>query len=120
MNAHVQASPSDSARTLVVDGRAVGPVLHARTWWARSRGMLLRQPLPAALWLEPCSSVHGVGMSAALDVAFLAEDGQVIDVTVLRPWRLTSPRQDARAVLEAPAGSFPGWGLSVGSLVRLA
>lgn len=52
---------------LSVDGGEVGPVLVARTFLTRLRGMLGRSPLPDAMLLVPCTSVHGAGMRASLD-----------------------------------------------------
>lgn len=102
---------------LEVDGRPVARVLVADSWWARARGMLARRRLPDAMWFVGERSVHGVGMTRALDVAFLARDGRVVDVTVLRPFGATRPRRGAVDVLEAPRGHFDAWGLRVGSQV---
>lgn len=104
---------------LRVDGREVAVCEVAQTWASRFRGLLGRRPLPAALLLRPESSVHGVGMREALDVALLDGDGVALAVLVLRPGRATRPRRGAVAVLEAPAGSFARWGLVEGSTVTL-
>jgi uncharacterized membrane protein (UPF0127 family) len=107
-------------RHLAVDGTEVARVELADTALRRARGMLARRTLPEALLLQPCSSVHGVGMRAALDVAFLDRTGTVLDVVVLRPWSQPKGRRGAAAVLEAPAGSFTRWGLTTGSRVATA
>jgi uncharacterized membrane protein (UPF0127 family) len=104
---------------LRVDGREVAVCEVAETWRSRFRGLLGRRPLPEALLLRPESSVHGVGMREALDVAVLDRDGVALAVLVLRPWGVTSPRRGAAAVLEAPVGSFARWGLVEGSTVTL-
>ncbi|WP_343037610.1 DUF192 domain-containing protein [Isoptericola chiayiensis] len=92
----------------------------ADTWARRARGMLFRRRLPSALLLTPCNSVHGAGMTTSLDVALVDSDRTVVRTLVLRPWRLTRPRRDVVAVLEAPEGSFSSWGLAVGDTVHVS
>lgn len=104
---------------LVVDGVDRGPLVLANTALARLRGMLGRRPLPPALLLRPGGSVHGLGMLAALDVALLDGDDQVLRVLLLRPFGLTRPRRGVRSVLESPAGTFASWGLTPGSRVQV-
>lgn len=129
----VPDSVSSSSRTvspgvrLVVDGVEVADVLVADTYGLRARGMLARRPLPEALLLVPGGSVHGVGMTASLDVAMLSPiDGgrtqvlgahRVVRTALLRPFGLVGPRRGVRSTLEAPAGSFARWGLTTASAV---
>lgn len=105
----------------------VAAVEVADTFLTRLRGMLFRRTLPAALLFLPGGSVHGVGMTRRLDVAMLApHDGaepgvgpyRVVRTAVLVPFGLTTSRRGVRAVLEAPVGSFAGWGLVPGATVR--
>ncbi|PFG34693.1 DUF192 domain-containing protein [Sanguibacter antarcticus] len=103
---------------LAVDGRPVATTVVADTYLARLRGMLGRTPLPEAMFLVPCASVHGVGMRTSLDVAFVAPDGEVLGTGVLRPYAFLGAPRGTRAVLEAPTGSFARWGLTTGA--RLA
>ena len=76
---------------LLVNGAEVATVEVADTWGARFRGLLGRRELPEALWLEPESSVHGIGMRVSLDVALLDPAGRVVETLVLRPWAVTKP-----------------------------
>lgn len=89
----------------------------ADTFLSRARGMLFRDPLPAALILVPCTSVHGAWMREPLDVALLDRDGVVLHMQVLRPWGFVRSRRGAYATLEAPVGSFARWGLTDGDRV---
>jgi len=109
----------DKVARLVVDGTDVAPVIVADTYFRRLRGMLGRRPLPPALILIPCSSVHGMGMFQSLDVAHLDTDGTVLRTTVLRPALATRSVRGAKQVLEAPVGSFAEWGLAQGSRVEV-
>lgn len=110
----------DKVARLLVDGVDVAQVVVADSYGRRLRGMLGRRPLPAALILDPANSVHGIGMRESLDVAVLDREGSVLDVTVLRPLRLTRTVKHGRRVLEAPVGSFSRWGLGPGSRVEVA
>ncbi len=104
----------------------VGAVEVADTYLTRLRGMLGRRRPPAGLLFLPGGSVHGVGMTRRLDVAMLApqegaEPGagpyRVVRTAVLPPFGLVTSRRGVEAVLEAPVGSFAGWGLVAGATV---
>lgn len=61
-----------------------------------------------ALWLEPCASVHALGLRARVGCAFLDADGRVLRVVdPLGPARLAGVR-GARAVVECAAGVLEG------------
>lgn len=104
---------------LRVDDVDVATVEVAATFWRRFRGLMLRRRLPAGLWLTPERAVHGLWMLHPLDVASVDADGNVLDVTVLHPWRALREVPGTRSVLEAPAGSFARWGLVTGSRLTL-
>ncbi|HEY3430961.1 MAG TPA: DUF192 domain-containing protein [Rhodocyclaceae bacterium] len=84
--------------------------------WDRARGLLFRPPLVAGegLWLEPCGSVHTIGMSYALDLAFIDEDGVVRKrVDALLPLRV-SMSIAACVTLETAADELSRLGIAVG------
>jgi uncharacterized protein len=85
----------------------------------RARGLLGRQRISGCLLLTPCKSVHGAGMFRALDVAYLDAAGNVLETTVLLPWRMHRPRWNARSALEAERGMLAAWGITVGGMVTL-
>ena len=58
-------------------------------------------------------------MRFPIDVAFLDADGCVLAVRTMRPWRATVPVRRARSVVEAEAGAFERWGLSVGDQLEV-
>ncbi len=64
--------------------------------------------------LTPARSVHSLGMRFPLDVAWCDRDLTVLRVARLRRHRMTRPVARARAVIEAEAGSFARWNLTVG------
>jgi uncharacterized protein len=91
----------------VADGRVVSPRCYrADRLGARLTGLLFTPDLAAdeALWLEPCSSVHTVGLVAPIGCVFVDAFGAVMRVVDPLPrWRAASCR-GARAVIELPAG----------------
>ena len=73
---------------------------------ARLAGLagLRTMPPRTGLLIPRCRSVHTFGMRFALDLVWLGEDGEIVDVSAsVRPRRVVS-RGHARALVEAPAG----------------
>ena len=99
---------------LVRDGVVMASLEIADDRRSRMRGLLGRDGLEGGLLLRPARSVHTFRMRFAIDVAFLTHDLIVVRVVSLRPGRATLPVLRSRAVLEAQAGAFREWGLTVG------
>ncbi len=81
---------------------------HARSLWARTVGLLGTAELApgAGLVLEPCKSVHMIGMRYPLDVVFVDSEGMVVGLAEnLRPWRMTRVYRGARCAIELPVGT---------------
>ncbi|MEV5435599.1 DUF192 domain-containing protein [Streptomyces sp. NPDC052682] len=115
----------DGRGTLVVhrDGGAAAvrvPLEIARSYRARTKGLLGRDSLDGALLLTPANSVHTFRMRMPIDVAYLDRRLAVIAVRTMAPGRLGLPRLRARHVLEAEAGAMVGWGLRAGVRVEVA
>lgn len=93
------------------DLRGAGPArLSMATGTAsRMRGLLLSQPDEGTLLLMPCADVHTVGMRRRLDIAFVDDEGCVIeshrDVGPMR--RLRNRR--AAAVIERFSSCSSPW-----------
>jgi uncharacterized membrane protein (UPF0127 family) len=105
------------SRQLFCNGQPVAPLVIAETSGERRRGLLGSDRLEGAVWLQPCSSVHCVGMRYAIDVALLDRRGRVLRIVTLRPGRMTLPSLRVRIVVEAPAGSFTEWGIHPGDVL---
>jgi len=74
---------------------------------ARMKGLLGRKSLPEqeGMLLDPCGSIHTVGMRFAIDVIFLDADWQVIGTRAnLRPGRLAWGGRRARRTIETASG----------------
>lgn len=86
------------------------------TFLRRLRGLLFTRALPEdeGLLLEPCNSVHMLGMLYALDVVYLDGEGRILKiVSGLPPFGLSVCLR-AKAALELPAGAAKRYGWEVG------
>jgi len=84
-------------------------IRHAATFLTRARGLLFVSRLEEGegLLLEPCASIHTLGMRFAIDVAFLDEEGRILRcVASVPPNRLAIGADRAKWVLELPAGTL--------------
>lgn len=103
---------------LQLNGRGSGICVRvAATWWQRAIGLLATSQLdhPSGLWIEPCASVHTMGMRHDLDLVFVDRQGRVLKVAHgVRPWRASSCRS-ARATLELRAGLARHLGITPGT-----
>jgi uncharacterized membrane protein (UPF0127 family) len=104
---------------LLREGDVLASLDLARTWRARSKGLLGRDGIEGALWIEPARQVHTLGMRFPIDVAFCNRDGVVLRKVTLRPYRVSLPVLKARAVVEAEAGTFSRWNLKVGDTLEV-
>lgn len=101
-----------------------GPLLRIRVaagFLARARGLLWR-PSPApgcGLLLPGVRRVHGFGLRAALDLAWLDREGRLIACAQLRPWSVASCAA-ASHVVELRHGECRRLGLQHGRELRLA
>jgi uncharacterized membrane protein (UPF0127 family) len=92
----------------MADGSGSIRVRLARSFWSRLRGLLGRRTLPAqkGILLDPCSSVHTIGMQFPIDIVFLSRDDQVLAIHKrVAPGRLCISVRGARRVLELACGS---------------
>ncbi|MDQ3979980.1 MAG: DUF192 domain-containing protein [Actinomycetota bacterium] len=85
----------------------------------RMRGLLGRDGIEGALILRPCRSVHTVGMTFPIDVAFCTRDLRVLRTLELRPNRLTRPSLRGCCVIEAERGAFERWKLRPGDVLEI-
>lgn len=93
--------------------------VHTAAGLRRLTGLLGRAALPhaTALRFTSCRSVHGVGMTIAIDVVFIDRAGLVTSVRELQPFRFV---RDAAAVetLELRRGEAAARGIRVGSHLK--
>jgi len=85
----------------------VDDVKKTNSAFERMQGLLFRKKLEPmqALWIEPCPSIHTIGMTYAIDVIFLDKHGLVLKVVEnLAPLRMALCK-GAIVSLEMRAGS---------------
>jgi uncharacterized protein len=104
---------------LVVNGVDVSMVHIASTPALRRKGLLGRSSFAEAMWFPGIKSVHTVRMQFAIDVAYVDRVGKVVRVQTMKPGRLGPWIKRAANVVEANAGAFQRWGLSVGAIVEV-
>lgn len=101
---------------LEVSGQAESIEL-ATTAPERLRGMLFRDPDDVTRILVPCRDIHTFGMRYPLDIAFIAKDGNVIEVH--RNVGMRKRLKNRYASMVAERFSREGEWLHVGDVVRL-
>lgn len=95
----------------------------ADSGWARMKGLLGRSkeefPPGKGLWLVPANSIHTIGMSFPIDVAYLDRAGRVIHLYhSLPPFRVTAIKLKARSILELPEGTLARTRTEVGDTLE--
>lgn len=81
----------------------------ADTYWSRLKGLQFRRALApnAGLLIVPCSSIHTFWVRFPIDVVFLSDRGEVLEICPrVRPWRVLLTRRSAHAVLEVVGGAW--------------
>lgn len=72
----------------------------AASFFDRMVGLFSKQIGGEVLVIVPCNSIHTFGMKSAIDIAFIKEDGEVLEsYENVPPWRVRKYRS-ACAVLE--------------------
>ncbi|MEO6628360.1 MAG: DUF192 domain-containing protein [Aquihabitans sp.] len=104
---------------LLRDGEVLSSLVVASTRSDRRRGLLGTDGLDGALLIERARSVHSIGMRFPIDVAFCDADFKVLKTLRLEPRRITMPVLRAHEVIEAEAGRFAHWGLTVGDQLEV-
>lgn len=96
----------------------------ANTFFSRFRGLMLRSELAEdeGLLIEysphlGSKSVHGFFMRFPLDLVFIDSDQRVVEIAVLRQWRIYNPKADCRWVLELNSGFSKKHGIKVGDFL---
>lgn len=103
---------------LVRDGVVLASLEVARGARGRARGLLGRDGIDGAILLDPCRSVHTLGMRFTIDVAFCTRDLEVVRVVTLPPRRAAVALR-ARCVIEATEGAMAEWGVAPGDRLEI-
>ena len=106
-------------KKIEVNGKVLN-IKIADTFWARFCGLMGSQSLnkDKALLIQPCNSIHMMGMRYAIDVVYLDNDFKIIKVVEsLRPWIDWSVCKNAQCVLELANGAIKVYNFRVGQKV---
>jgi uncharacterized membrane protein (UPF0127 family) len=83
----------------------------ADTFFSRFMGLMFKKRLPddEGLLIEyspyfGSKSIHGFFMRFPIDLIFINRSKQVVELTNLKPWRIYSPKEDCKWVLEVNEG----------------
>jgi uncharacterized membrane protein (UPF0127 family) len=104
---------------LLRDGEVLASLEVARDRRARVRGLLGRDAVEGALLLQPCRSVHTIGLRFPIDVAFCDRDLVVLRIVHLGRFRVSRPVLRSHVVVEAEAGAFARWDLQLGDQLEV-
>ncbi len=94
----------------------------ANTFFSRLRGLLGRHELQRgeALVIEPCNSIHTIGMKFSIDALFLDGDGRVVALRRdIRPYRFTRIFRNAKRVVELPVSTIEDSRTSIGDHIDI-
>lgn len=104
---------------LVSEARVLASAEVADDRAAKRRGLLHRDGFDGAFVITGCRWVHTIGMRFPIDVAYVDADGVVVKAVRMPRFRLGMPVKRASWTIEAEAGAFERWRLSVGDVVEL-
>ncbi|MET0727041.1 MAG: DUF192 domain-containing protein [Acidimicrobiales bacterium] len=104
---------------LLRDGEVLASLVVADSRADRRKGLLGQEGFEGALLIRPARSVHSLGMRFPLDVAWCDRDLNVLRVARLPRNRMTRTVLRSHAVLEAEAGAFARWNLTVGDQLEI-
>jgi uncharacterized membrane protein (UPF0127 family) len=94
----------------------------ADTFFSRLKGLLGRRELHQgeALVIEPCNSIHTVGMKFSIDALFLDDECRVVALRRdIRPYRFTRVFRRAKRVVELPVSTIEGSSTSIGDQIDI-
>lgn len=89
----------------------------AKTFFMRLRGLLFTECLPVGhgLLIQPCNSIHALGMVYSIDAIFLDKENKVVGtLSNFQPWQVSSIYFKAASCLELPSSTIIKSGTTLG------
>lgn len=111
-------SPEAGLHCYWQEQQILSDVQHAKTFWARLKGLLGRKELALhqGILLEPCHSVHTLGMKFEIAVIFLDRENRILHlIPHMPPGKLSPVISKARKVLECHPDLLAQYSLQVGT-----
>jgi hypothetical protein len=94
----------------------------ADSFWTRLKGLMgVRRLAPGdGLLITPAQQIHTHFMAITIDVLYVDENNQVIDMDVaLKPWQVGRFRQRARTIIEIPSGMLAATHSACGDQLKI-
>lgn len=94
----------------------------ADSYFSRLLGLLISPALPdkSGLVLQPCSSIHTLGMRFAIDALYIDHNNRVLHaIQSMKPWRIGPIDPYAAYVIELPAGVIAQTQTHIGDHIQL-
>ena len=94
----------------------------ADTFFRRLKGLLGRNDLQPgeALVIEPCNSIHTIGMKFSIDALFLDRESRVVGVRKgIRPNRFTRVFRKSKLVVELPVSTIENSRTAIGDQIDI-
>lgn len=104
---------------LTEEGKVLASLTAPTTARAAMRGLMFTDPTDTAIFFSRGSMLHTFGVSFELDVAVLNQDLEVARTLRLRPKRFAFTGYRHGGIIEAEAGSFERWGLTIGQKLKI-
>lgn len=106
--------------TLRVNGREIGKIGIANTFFLRFRGLLGRELNDFdGIVITPCNNIHMMFMKYPIDVLFVDKNRKIIKIDdTLKPWTFCSCDFKAKDVVELRAGTVRKHSISTGDTVE--
>lgn len=99
-----------------------GRSLIAHSYFDRLKGLLGRKCLEKGegLVLDPCSSVHCIGMKFTIDVIFVSKEGTVVGTFPgMKPFHISPVIFGARYAVELPEGTIKATHTQAGDIIKV-
>ncbi|KZX16144.1 hypothetical protein MBCUT_10100 [Methanobrevibacter cuticularis] len=99
----------------------LGPIKVANSYFSRLKGLMFKNDIDYILllttqknryWLK--SSIHTFFMKFTIDVLFLDENKRILEIATIPPWKIYSPKNSSKYILEMKEGYASEYNLNVG------
>lgn len=94
----------------------------ADSFFSRFKGLMFKKSIDGdyALHIKPCNQVHTFNMRFALDVVYLSESGEVVEIHEnVKPNKACKAVRKAKSVLEMRAASASALGIAKGDVLEI-
>ena len=86
--------------TIIAENAIVGD-----HFFSKLRGLLFRRLLWSefeAIYLKSVNSIHTIGLSSAIDLIAIDQNGLIKDCRTIKPWRLYIGQRSIKGIIECP------------------